>query len=310
MILKQNFDPRKVASYIWKEMSAALVLSGGIYVGQTIFSLKAPSLPFGVLSMLGASVAIFLAFRNNASYTRWGEAAGLWANIVNQCRILGRLVNTFVDSHKHTPQYQKEAAEAFKQELVKRLIAWPQALCIQLRKTDEKELQKFLTESDFARVSETNNKPLALLHLIGKQIYDGMAKGILQGFDSFQLEGAMAQLSSLQTSCERLKMIPVPRQYDYFTRLFVQIFIALTPFGLIPLLNNNDLWLIVPLSLIITFIFTVIERTGEINEAPFENLITDVPMTTMCKIIESDLLEILGEKHPPFQPQPQDGYLF
>jgi len=182
-----------------------------------------------------------------------------------------------------------------------RLMAWPHALRLELRKIPEwQELRPFVNDADYAIVERAQNKPNAILLLLGRRIYDGMATGILQGFDSFQMEGALAQLSNLQAACERIKTIPVPRQYDYFTRLFVLIFIVLTPFGLVrPLVSENVAILLIPLTLLVAFVFTILERTREVNEAPFENLVTDVPMSAMCRTIERDVREMLGEPNLP-----------
>jgi hypothetical protein len=52
---------------------------------------------------------------------------------------------------------------------------------------------------------------LPSLHSFESQIYDGMASGILAGFDSFQMEGHLATLSAMQAACERIKIVPVPQ---------------------------------------------------------------------------------------------------
>jgi len=312
MILKRNFDPRKVTTYVWRELTWVLVVSTAVYVLHITLGLTALSMPFGLLSLLGAALAIFLAFRNNTSFARWGEGAQAWAGIANQCRILARLIITFVDSHAHTPAYQRETAEAFKRAMLYRLLAWPHALRLQLRgQTTWDELQPFLSAEELAHVQAAPSKPNAIMLLIGQHICKGMASGVLQGFDSFQMEGALAQLSNLQATCERLKLMPVPRQYHYFTRLFVLIFITLTPFGLVRPLVAEGLapWLI-PLSVLLAFMFTILERVGDVNEAPFENRITDVPLTAMCRIIEREARALLGETNLPPAPTPQEGYLW
>ena len=47
--------------------------------------------------------------------------------------------------------------------------------------------------------------------------------GTLGGFDSFQMEGAMAQLVALQCASERIKDTPLPRAYSYFTGTYVYV---------------------------------------------------------------------------------------
>jgi putative membrane protein len=66
----------------------------------------------------------------------------------------------------------------------------------------------------------------------------------------------------------------------------------------------------IPVSVIISFVFAVIGKVGEVNEDPFENRITDVPLSAMCNTIERDLREMLGETDLPKKLEPENGFLF
>ncbi len=210
------------------------------------------------------------------------------------------------------PQYNQELAEAFKHELIYRQIAWFNALRLELRQQHEwSQLAIFIPADEALALQQQPNKPHYLMRCQAQQIYDGMATGILQGFDSFQMEGQLAALATQQAICERIKAIPIPRQYDYFTRLFVRIFVVLLPFFLIKtLLGDGVPWLVIPLTAVIALIFTTIERTGAVNEDPFENRINDVPLSAMCREIERDMRAMLGEAELPPRLEPIDGYLF
>ncbi len=312
MIVKRNFDPRKVVTYVWKDVTLAVGVAVAVYVAVVVLGWTFVALSFAPIGLLGTALSIFLAFRANTSFARWGEAAQAWAAIIAASRIFGRLVVTFTDSHRHTPQYKEAVAEAFKREMVYRQIAWVNALRLELRgQSDWRDLERFLPEADVAALRQQPNKPLFLMKRQGQRIYDGMAQGTLQGFDSFQMEGQLAALSLQQAVCERIKTIPIPRQYDYFTRLFVRIFVVLLPFFLIKtLVGDSVLWVVMPLTGLIAFLLTAIERTGAVNEEPFENRITDVPLSAACREIERDLRALLGESDLPPKLEPQDGYLF
>lgn len=312
MIIKRNFDPRKVATYVWKDVTLALAVAVAVYAAVALLGWSFVALSFAPIGLLGAALSIFLAFRANTSFARWGEAAQAWAAITAASRVFGRLVVTFTDSHRHTPQYKEELAEAFKRELVYRQIAWANALRLELRgQASWREIEQFLPPADSATLRQQPNKPLYLMKRQGQRIYDGMASGTLQGFDSFQMEGQLAVLAAQQAVCERIKAIPIPRQYDYFTRVFVRVFVVLLPFFLAKTLVADGVpWLVVPLSGVIAFLFTVIERTGAVNEDPFENHITDVPLSAACREIERDLRAMLGEADLPPSLEAQDGYLF
>ena len=57
-------------------------------------------------------------------------------------------------------------------------------------------------------------------------------------------------------------------------------------------------------------VFVIMERTGAVNEDPFENQITDVPLTAICNTIERNLREMLGEAKLPQKMEAVEGYLF
>lgn len=270
------------------------------------------ALPFSIAAILGSALAIFIAFRNNTSYSRWWEARTLWGGIVNSSRVMARLIITFTDSHAHQPNYDKARSEGFKKEMIYMLIAWAHALRLQLRKqNDWRELRPLLNEQEFQQLELAENKPNFLHLLSGRKIYEAMANGTLGGFDSFQIEGQLLALANYQGGCERIKNTPLLRQYDYFTRVFLYVFMLLLPFALVGDFSKlNVTFLVVPVSVIISFVFAIIGKVGEVNEDPFENRITDVPLSAICNTIERDLREMLGEKNLPSKLEGQDGFIF
>ena len=315
MIVKRNFSPLKVWGYIQNPTLFALAWSSVIWVIFNATKAKEMGLSSTMMGVLGSALAIFVAFRNQSAYARWWEARTLWSSILGASRVLGRLIITFADSHAHQPQYNAARSEAFKRRLVYACIAFVHSLRLQLRQqNDWEQLAVFFQASDFEAFQTAHNKPLFLQTWIGKRIYEAMADGTLGGFDSFQMEGQLLALANAQAGCERIKSTPLPRQYDFFTRVFVLLFALLLPFGLLGFFTSDALqaasWLIVPLSTLLSAVFIIMERTGVANEDPFENKITDVPLTYICNTIERDLREMLGETSLPAKLKPENGYLF
>ena len=311
MIVKRNFNPIKVIQYVKTELAFAAIITVAVFVLHKQ-NITAVTLPFSISAILGSALAIFIAFRNNSSYSRWWEARTLWGGIINSSRVLARLVITFTDSHSHQQNYDKERSEQFKKEMIYKVIAWVHALRLHLRKQDNwNELKPFLSEKEFEQLKKSQNKP-NYLHLIsGKKIYEAMANGTLGGFDSFQMEGQLLALANYQGGCERIKNTPLLRQYDFFTRLFLYTFMLLLPFSLIGDFTKMNIdYLMIPVSVIISFVFAIIGKVGEVNEDPFENRITDVPLTAMCNTIERDLREMLGETNLPTKLEPENGFLY
>lgn len=311
MILKRNFNPIRVIQYVKAELSFAVIITVIVFLlhKQNITEI---TLPFSISAILGSALAIFIAFRNNSSYSRWWEARTLWGGIINSSRVLARLIITFTDSHSHQQNYDKERSEQFKKEMIYKVIAWVHALRLHLRTQENwQELKPFLNEREFEDLTKSQNKP-NYVHLIsGKKVYEAMANGTLGGFDSFQMEGQLLALANYQGGCERIKNTPLLRQYDFFTRVFLYTFMLLLPFTLIGDFTKMNLnFLMIPVSVIISFVFAIIGKVGEVNEDPFENRITDVPLTALCNTIERDLREMLGETELPQKIESLEGFLF
>ena len=315
MIVKRNFSPRKVWGYIRVPMLVVLLWSAAVWMAYQVFGLRLLAFNFTPVGVLGSALAIFVAFRNNSAYGRWWEARTIWGGIISSSRTFARLIITFSDSHAHQEHYQRDRSQAFKRVLVYLQLAWVNALRLTLREQEDwKELRAFTTSEDFDRIRSAANRPTAIQLLMGERIYAAMANGTLGGFDSFQLEGQLLALSNYQAAAERIKTTPLPRQYDFFTRVFIYLFVLLLPFGLLSFFSSPELlpysWLSIPLSLLIAGVFIVMERTGAANEEPFENRVTDVSLTAFCNTIERDLKELLGEQPLPAKLEPVDGYLF
>lgn len=311
MIVKRNFNPIRVASYVRNEMIASIGVATLVYFIHEVVKLEL-GLPFSIAAILGSALAIFIAFRNNSAYSRWWEARTQWSNILNASRVLSRLTITFADSHKQQSDYNSEQSEGFKKDMVYSCIAWANALRHHLRaNTTSENIQPYLSDDNWFQVSSAHNKPLLIMLKMGEKVYEAMANGTLKGFDSFQIEGQLLALSSAQTACERIKNTPMLRQYDFFTRLFLYTFITILPFALInDFAKMGIIYALIPVSVLVSFVFAIIGKVGEVNEDPFENRITDVPMTSICTSIERDLKAMLGEKNLPELEKPKNGFLF
>jgi putative membrane protein len=310
MITKKNFSPLKVLGYIWQEVLFTLVWSSliwGLYRG----GYEALAINFTPIGILGSALAIFVAFRNNSAYGRWWEARQIWGALVNHSREFARMVNNFVDVQIRAYPEQRAAMTAFKIELVYRHIAFVHALRLHLRRqTSWEELQPFLSAEDYKRIVDVQNKPNFINMLNGDCLRRGQDQKMLEWFHTFQIEGNLTQFAHHLGGSERIKNTPLPRQYDFFTRLFVWTFAILLPLGLLSLFGDGHSWVIVPLATVIAAVFTIMEKTGAANENPFENSITDVPLTALCRTIERDLREMLGEQGLPRPLEPVGGYLF
>jgi putative membrane protein len=312
MILRKIFNPVAIARYMRWELVASTVLSIAVFFLYHNQHLEKVSLPFSVAAILGSALAIFLAFRNNNSYSRWWEARTIWGGIINNSRIFARQIIANADHATAIGKATPEQVEGYKKELIHRQIAFAHALRLHLRRQNSwEELRHLLSEKEFAELGKKNNKPNYLLQNQGIRIKEGMRSEILGAFDNISLEPTLAGFNNFQGACERIKNTPLLRQYHFFTKLFLLVFMAILPFSLITDFSKMGVpALMIPLSILVSFVFGVMGKVGEVNEDPFENQITDIPMTSMCNTIERDLKEMLGETDLPPKLEAKDGFIF
>jgi putative membrane protein len=137
-------------------------------------------------------------------------------------------------------------------------------------------------------------------------------KDIIDDFRHMELMAILKSFYTLQGKNERIKKFPLPRQYANMSRYFVGIFIALLPFSMIPELlevGNYGLWLSVPITALIGWVYVMMEVVGDYSENPFQGMGNDIPMLSLCRTIEIDLREMLGETELPPAIQSKKGVL-
>ncbi|MHB1078276.1 MAG: bestrophin family protein [Prosthecobacter sp.] len=287
------------------------------------------AIPFLPIGTIGTAVAFFVGFKNNQAFDRLWEARRLWGGITNVSR-------SFVAHLKASlPTESKDVREA-----AYRHLAFINILRLQLRRTipwatskqnlhktfagERHELEEFgnglkriLEEHAkmqyFDHLKSLNNPACMLLKVHAEHLARLKREGALDPFEHIELMRLINEFHNLQGGCERIKATPLFRQYSISSHIFVQIFILLLPFGLLKdlsaVVGGPGVWLTIPFSVLISWVFYTMEQTGEFSENPFDNAINDTPISTICRNIEIDVREILGEEKLPPKLQPENNVL-
>lgn len=192
--------------------------------------------------------------------------------------------------------------------------------------TVEKDLQDYLTKEDHFYVIGKSNKATACMKLQSNLLQELKLKGYLEPFRHMQMTNVLGELIDAQGRAERIKNFPYPRQFATLNNYLLWVFIILLPFGVvseferigksilvndissgfIQWIHNHFVWLAIPFSIIISWIFYTLERVGDVTENPFVGLANDVPITTISRAIEIEMLELIGvdKEHIPKPIQP------
>jgi putative membrane protein len=94
--------------------------------------------------------------------------------------------------------------------------------------------------------------------------------------------------------------------------IFVGIFIFLLPFGMaseFQKIGEWGIWISIPFTVLVAWVYLMMELVGDYSENPFEGLGNDIPMLSLCRTIEIDLREMLGETDLPPAIEPINGVL-
>ncbi|KAA3634796.1 MAG: hypothetical protein DWQ02_10855 [Bacteroidetes bacterium] len=172
------------------------------------------------------------------------------------------------------------------------------------------ELLHYLTQEERDYIMTKKNKAAAILFLQSRYLRELKEKGIIWHFSFLELENVLEEMFTLQGKSERIKNFPYPRQYATLANYFVWVFIILLPFGIVPefakigmtfsdsfpFISKYFTWLAVPFCAAVSWVFHTMERIGRVGENPFEGTSNDVPISTIARGIEIDLLQLIDEK--------------
>ena len=312
------------------------LLSTAIVATYVFLELPWMIIPWQPISLIGVAVAFYLGFKNNSSYERLWEARKIWGGIVNASRTFTVMSRDFVTNEHAAEKLSADGLRTIHQRIVHRHIAWLYALTHQLRVIKDWEhnsrrdmqfrkwfgmddphnklesISQYLNASDVDYLKGKGNKASHLLSLQSLELRELKAKGLIEDFRHMEMENMIKEFYTLQGKSERIKNFPFPRQYASANYFFVVIFLALLPFSMLSIFSNLQpawmIWLAIPFSVVVSWVFWFMEKIGDYSENPFEGLYNDVPISAIARSIEIDIRQMLDETDLPEPLVPQSVF--
>lgn len=311
---------------IWTRRNIFLLLLIGLVpvVLFDVFKIYWIAIPWTVVALLGTATAFIVGFKNTQAYNRTWEARQIWGAIVNSSRSWGAMSKNMVTD------------DAKSKELIYRHFAWLTALRYQMRDfriwetasksynkeyrkyyiipeketTLESELIKYLDQEEIEAILKNKNRATQLLVKQSKLLRELLDSGQLDTFQYIEMQKVLNEFFEHQGKSERIKNFPYPRQFATINTFFIRLFCFLLPFGMLfefskmndyvdGFMKGHMVWLVLPFSVLISWVFTSLEQVGESAENPFEGSANDVPISQISRTIEIDLREMLGETDLP-----------
>lgn len=318
---------------VWTRRQIYLLLAVGMLpvVLYQVLGMRWLTIPLTVVGLLGTATSFIVGFKNVQTYNRTVEAQHLWTSILGSSRFWGTSVRGFV----------QRPGDA--RELIARHVAWLTCLRYELRsprpwETMEKasnaeyrnlyriaeretplgdELRKHLSAEERSQVDSVRDKAMQVLWLQSRALKRLLDEEAISLTAYIELSKPLKDFIDQQGRAERLKNFPYPRQYAVINTLFVWAFCILLPFGLLKefdklnegiggLMQGCMVWLVIPFSATISWMYTSLEQVGESTENPFEGSANDVPITLIATTIERELKAFIGETDLPALPEPEN----
>jgi ion channel-forming bestrophin family protein len=253
-----------------------------------------PNIPLSIPAFLGTAISILLSFKLSQSYERWWEARKVWGSIVNDSRTLVIQLNTLLSSGN----------ESIIEKMALRQIAWCYSLGQSLRGLNPIEnLERFISAEDIEELKQHNNKPLALLQLQGKDIKALRETKQLEMLSQLQLDNTLVRLCDAQGKSERIKSTVFPITYRIFLHGIIYLFVITLSIALVDIEGYYE----IPLLILISTAFFLLEKSATHMQDPFENRPTDTAVTTIARTIEINIKQLIKAKEIP-QPYPIEKF--
>ena len=244
-----------------------------------------PEIPLAGFTLIGVVLSIFLGFKNTACYDRWWEARKLWGLLIANARHFDR-------DCRILPQGRRE-------RIIQHVIVFANVLRDRLRhqtvNSDVLIETSGMSRQALAQLYKQNNAPQYTLSLIHWELMQALKEGEISDIIYMQMNNHIAELSLVQTGCDRIATTPLPFAYSVLLNRTVYFFCFLLPFSLGSLLG-----LVTPLLVgILAYTFLGLDALSSEIEEPFGTQSNDLPLDAMVRTIEIELLGTLGRPTPP-----------
>jgi putative membrane protein len=296
MLLDRRIPFTYILQKVRIELLAIVVLGLVLHYLTTRFDQSLPEMPLAIPAFLGTAISVILSFKMSQSYDRWWEARKIWGSIVNDSRTLVLQLQAFVPAKNQN----------IIREMAYRQIAWCYSLGQSLRGlTPTDNIAAFMTEEEVGQVASAKNAPLAILQLNSNQISELKKQNEIDTFSHIQLDNTLVRLCDSMGRAERIRSTVFPSTYRIFLHFTIYIFVITLSISL----NNIETVFELPLLIVLSSSFFLIEKSAYHMQDPFSNKPSDTPVTSIARTIEINIKELLNEKDIPQPVQTEKFYL-
>lgn len=295
MLISRKIPMRYIFNKIRLELLYVIIIGSVVKYLTITFIDYIPPMHISIPAFIGTAISVLLSFNLNQSYDRWWEARKIWGAVVNDSRSIVLQLQSFVSPEK------KDVIE----QIALRHVAWCYSLGQNLRGQDpKKNIDQLITAKDMDALQGHTNVPLALLQQGALQVAELRKSGDLNEFSHIQINTSFVKFSDQMGMAERIKNTVFPVTYRLFLHFMIYVFVVTLSISLGEIASLFEL----PLLVVSSSCFFLLERTATHMQDPFSNRAHDTAMTTIARNIHINTLDLLGKEDKPEPIQPESFY--
>ena len=296
MLLNKRIPLSYILGGIKVEIAVVTMIAVVAYILKAPIQDNLPGIPLGIPTFLGTAISVIISFKLSQSYDRWWEARKVWGSIVNDSRTFVLQLQSFL----------AKGNDNTIRKISDRHIGWCFSLGQILRgQSGLINMDRYMTAEDLEVISKQTNKPLAILQLNSLDIAELKQNNQLDIFSLVQINKTFVNFSNAMGAAERIKNTVFPVTYRLFLRFFIYIFVITLSIAVADL----EGYIVIPLLVLISCSFFLLEKAASLLQDPFSNRPTDTPITAIATTIEINIKQLLNEKDVPEPAQPLDFYI-
>lgn len=288
---------------IWRKLAVTITMAiivtlmhGSLYH----IKIKLTTIPF---TLMGLALAIFLGFRNSASYDRFWEGRKLWGALGCANRNLVRQVVAFLQPLDGSNDADRAQVAGLRRKIIFSAIAFAHALRHQLREESPGEdMARLLSPETAAAMQKLQNPAAGILQSIGIDLQYCLHRQWLSPPLAQEIDRSLSQMTEVLGGCERIRNTPIPFSYAVLLHRTVYVYCYLLPFGLV-----DSIGLLTPVVVgVVSYTFFGLDAIGDEIEEPFGMTPNDLPLTSLSYGIEISARELIGDTEIPSMPAAVD----
>ncbi|RYY55568.1 MAG: hypothetical protein EOO05_19395 [Chitinophagaceae bacterium] len=296
MLLDRPIPFRYITRSIRSELALVLVIGVVVFYLTKYFRQSIPLMSISIPVFLGTAISVLLSFKLGQAYDRWWEARKVWGSIVNDSRTLVLQLQQFCQPGNETTIRRIGLRQA----------AWAYALGRSLRKLDPiVNFERLLSEDELQKLETAKHVPLALLRRHNEDLHQLHAQQQMETFHQIQVNSTVVRLTDSMGMAERINNTVFPVTYRIFLHFFIYVFVICLSIAL----RDVETYFEIPLLLVISSTFFLLEKSATLLQDPFRNLPTDTPVTSIANTIETNIRQLLDDEELPPAPVAQSYYI-